>query len=443
MATEEHWSDLREQHLSILKQEDVQLWNRWRFQHNRKIYLAGADLSGLHFKPINHQVIVPNEELGDDIWGRLDLSNGYLEGASLRNSSIPVAVLMGTNLRGADLTSAYLFGSFLNGAILSNAILSYTDLRGVEADEASLDESKFYRTKLSGNTSFVEADFTRAKFADCDVHGSFTRAKLIRTSFVGCKIHAGFSDAILRDTEFIECDMSNSVFEGTLLCGLDLSTVEGLEKATHSGPSVIAMDTIAKSKGTIPEPFLRGCGLSDWEIEQAKLYNLDLGNHEINEILYKVYDLRATQALQISNLFISYSHKDSEFVDKMEAKLDQMGVRNWRDIHDLKAGPMEKQINRAIRQNPTVLLVLSENSLESDWVQHEVRVARELSKELGRDILCPVALDSSWKNSSWPERIMEQIMEYNIVNFSEWKDQDIFENTFHKLIDGLELFYKG
>ena len=121
----------------------------------------------------------------------------------------------------------------------------------------------------------------------------------------------------------------------------------------------------------------------------------------------------------------------------------KQGVRFWRDIHDLRAGRVEKQIDRAISQNRTVLLVVSENSLKSDWVEHEVRTARELEKEIGRDVLCPVALDDSWKSSRWPKRIMEQIMEYNILDFSEWEDDVKFEGMFRKLIDGLELFYKG
>ena len=109
----------------------------------------------------------------------------------------------------------------------------------------------------------------------------------------------------------------------------------------------------------------------------------------------------------------------------------------------MKAGRIEKQIDRAIRQNPTVLLVLSEHSLHSDWVEHEVRMARALEKEMGRDVLCPVTLDSSWKSSHWPQRVMEQIMEYNILDFSTWKDDTKFDGIFRKLIDGLELFYKG
>ena len=126
----------------------------------------------------------------------------------------------------------------------------------------------------------------------------------------------------------------------------------------------------------------------------------------------------------------------------MTSALTEKGVRFWRDIHDAKAGRLETQIDRAIRQNPTVLLVLSKNSLNSDWVEHEVRKARELEKELGRDALCPIALDDSWKSSNWPERIMEQIKEYNILDFSSWQDSSTFASTFAKLLSGLDLFYK-
>jgi hypothetical protein len=53
-----------------------------------------------------------------------------------------------------------------------------------------------------------------------------------------------------------------------------------------------------------------------------------------------------------------------------------------------------------------------------------------------------VALDDSWKTSRWPKRVMEQMMEYNILDFSKWKHDVEFGKLFRKLIDGLELFYK-
>jgi hypothetical protein len=218
--------------------------------------------------------------------------------------------------------------------------------------------------------------------------------------------------------------------------------VIGLESVDHRGPSHISTDTFALSNGKIPEVFLRGCGLSDWEIEEGKLYDPDLSNEEIDKILHRIHDLRAAQALQISPLFISYSHGDSKFVDKVSTSLNKKGIRYWRDIHEMKTGRMEKQIDRATRQIPTVLLILSQHSIKSDWVEDEIHTARELEKEMGRDVLCPVALDDTWKNSHLPKRIMEQIMEYNIPDFSAWKDDSKFESMFRKLIDGLELFYK-
>jgi hypothetical protein len=95
-----------------------------------------------------------------------------------------------------------------------------------------------------------------------------------------------------------------------------------------------------------------------------------------------------------------------------------------------------------MRINPTVLLILSSHSVESDWVQHEARLARKLELEIKRDVLCPLAIDDSWKDCHWPERLREQIMEYNILDFSDWKDKETFRRMFSRLINGLNLFYK-
>jgi hypothetical protein len=129
-------------------------------------------------------------------------------------------------------------------------------------------------------------------------------------------------------------------------------------------------------------------------------------------------------------------------VEKLEPYLTKKGIRFWRDVHDATAGRLEKQIDYAMRQNPTVILILSENSTRSDWVEHEARLARELEKEIGRDVLCPIALDASWKSAKWPARLMEQIKEYNILDYSKWNDDKAFSQVFNKMISGLDMFYK-
>jgi hypothetical protein len=86
------------------------------------------------------------------------------------------------------------------------------------------------------------------------------------------------------------------------------------------------------------------------------------------------------------------------------------------------------------------LLVLSANSLSSDWIEHEIRAVGGVEREVGREVLHFVALDDHWKAGRAPNRILEQFTEYNIVDFSAWRDDSQFDGIFHKLIEGLELF---
>jgi uncharacterized protein YjbI with pentapeptide repeats len=348
-----------------------------------------------------------------------------------------------------DLSGADLSNTNLTGIDFRDARLNRVDFREANLDKARLTLSNLSRATLIG-ASLKQASLKDSRLA----HTILMKADLRDADLSNAYFHksilamADFSGAYLYKTHLSDVYLSNAKFTyaslaDTVLGACDLSTIVDLEKTYHHGPSTVGIDTLNKSKGRIPEVFLRGCGLSDADIEYARLSDPDLSNEEVNNIQYKIYNLRANQAIQVSPLFISYSHGDTEFVDTLEKPLNAMGIRFWRDIHDLKAGRMEKQIDQAISQNRIVLLVLSEHSLRSDWVEHEVRKARELEREMSQDVLCPIALDASWRDSRWPKRIMEQIMEYNILDFSEWRDDSKFESKFRKLIDGLELFYKA
>ena len=332
---------------------------------------------------------------------------------------------------------------------LSEANLWKTDLRGANLSESRLGLANFNWANLNW-ANFSRANLNAANLAWADLsETNFTLAELNETNLRAANLSkANLSEAYLGEADFKradlkEADFGRAIAGGTIFGNIDLSKAIGLETVRHESPSTIGIDTLQLSKGKIPAVFLRGCGLSDFEIEAAKLYAPDLSNQEINDILYKIYDLRARQSIQVSPLFISYSHADAAFVDRLEVALNEKGIRFWRDIHHATSGRLERQIEQAIRHNPTVLLILSKNSVESDWVQHEVRKARGLEKELGRDVLCPVALDDRWKDCGWPERVMEQVMEYNVLDFSKWQDDKVFQQMFVKLLDGLQLFYKG
>jgi len=426
--------------LSILRQ-GVEAWNGWRTK-NIYVYadLNGADLNGVdlceadlriaHFRRANL--------FRADLRGA-DLSGADLSDADLREANLSEADLTRANLNGANLSHAFVREANFSQANLLAANLRNANFSHANMGDANLMVANFGGSDLSG-ANLSKANLTRAQLSGvrlrrADLSGArLTGAHLIKSNLVEAKFVGA---------DLIGTDLSGASLGITVFANSDLSSVIGLESVDHRGPSHISMDTFILSEGKIPEVFLRGCGLSEADIEYAKLSNPDLGTEGINKMLHKIQELRAAQALQISPLFISYSHANSLFVDKIGSRLAEKGIRYWRDVHETKPGRIEKEIDRAIRQHPKVLLILSQHSMQSDWVEHEVKEARKLEKETGRNVLCPVVLDDSWKSGRWPKPVTEQIMDSSVLDFSAWRDNSRFEDMFHKMIDGLELFKKG
>ena len=83
----------------------------------------------------------------------------------------------------------------------------------------------------------------------------------------------------------------------------------------------------------------------------------------------------------------------------------------------------------------TLLLVLSQHSVQSDWAEHEVRVARKLEKDLGEAVLCLISLDDAWKTPLWQGKILEQAPSEQILSFADWRDGASMRRQFEKLIE--------
>ena len=411
------------EHVEILKQ-GVDAWNYWRLMHPEfNPNLEDADLT------------------------TIDIRGAILEGANLEG-----AVLDGVNLDDTSLDGAYLYRASLTEASLVNASLEAASFEGAIMENANLDKASlsgtFFNAAIMDHASIEEAFIEEASFVGASMKGvSLRRSNLFRANFARTELSNAFLDlstlfeasfdyTILKDTSFEDALLDNTKFNY-----VDLSNALGLDHCHHLGPSSIDKYTQSQS-GKLPVSFMRGCGFSDWEIEVSALYQSNLTQTEIRSILSKVYDLRINRSPAFGPLFISYNHKDSDFVNTLESYLNSKGIPFWRDIRHGTAGRLERQVDRAMRLNPTVLLILSKNSVESDWVEHEAESARELEKELHRDILCPVALDNSWKDCKWDTRLRRQIEKYNILDFSQWQDPEMLNRQFSRLLDGLDIYYK-
>jgi hypothetical protein len=301
-----------------------------------------------------------------------------LSGARLVRANLHSLNLNGADLRKADLTGATLTGATLIGANLAGAILDESILFAANFSEANLQRVNLYATNLTG------ANLTRADLMDSTI--CFT----------------AFGDN-------------------------DLSSVKGLGRVNHRGPSTIGIDTLYKSGGKIPESFLTGCGLPQQFI--AFIPSL----------------VGAVEPFQYHSCFISYSTKDEEFAKRLHSRLRDAKVRVWFAPEDIKGGvKLHEQIERAIQIHDRLLIVLSENSLQSEWVMTEIRKAREAEKRENRRKLFPIRLADFEQIRKWRcfdadsgKDLAVEVREYFIPDFSNWKDHDSFEKAFERLLRDL------
>ena len=292
------------------------------------------------------------------------------------------ADLSHADLSSADLTDADLFYADLNNADFSGAKLQYTNLTG-----ASLNGANLSGVNLNGS-DLSSADLTDADLSD-----------------------AGLFSTILNLTRMDATDLTKCKFGFTMFGQTDLSTVKGLESIMHLAGSTIDSQTLVAS-GTLPDVFLKGCGVPETMIE------------------YLPSLIGSMEPIQFYSCFISYSHQDEEFCKRLHSRLRDDGLRVWYAPEDLKQGEkLHNQIEEAIRVHDKLLLVLSENSMQSDWVEVEVRRALKRQKKEGRQILFPIRLCSyeeleDWElfNTDLKQDMAVEIREFYMPgDFENWK----------------------
>ena len=212
----------------------------------------------------------------------------------------------------------------------------------------------------------------------------------------------------------------------TNFADVDLSAAKGLEFVNHGGPSTIGIDTIYKSRGKIPEAFLRGCGVPD-------------------EFIAYIGSM-VGRPIEFYSCFISYSTKDQKFAERLHADLQAKGVRCWFAPEEMKGGrKLHEQIDEAIRLHDKLLLILSEHSMSSEWVRTEIAKARKREVKEGRRVLFPVRLVEfdvlrDWECFDADIGIdsAREIREYFIPDFSDWKDHDSYQAAFQRLVKDLK-----
>jgi hypothetical protein len=342
-----------------------------------------------HLARLKHGVAAWNQWRAANLAIRPDLA-----GVDLREAN-----LAGVNLTGADFTGTYPSGTHpsrthLRWADLSRADLRWADLRGANLSSADLREADLREADLAG------VNLTGAKLA---------RANLTETNL---------AETNLSKSDLAGANLSRARIAWATFGDVNLSTAQGLETVKHYAPSIISIDTLYRSHGTIPEVFLRGAGVPDDMITYMK------------SLIGK--------PLQYYSCFISYSSRDEALAQRLHADLQDKGVRCWFAPEDLKIGDeFRSRIDESIQVYNRLLLILSEHSVKSRWVQKEVETAFDKEGKENRIVLFLIRIDEAVMHSAvgWAADIRRQ---RHIGDFQQWKDHDGYEKAFQRLLRDLK-----
>jgi len=123
----------------------------------------------------------------------------------------------------------------------------------------------------------------------------------------------------------------------------------------------------------------------------------------------------------VGHIFISYSHKDKEYVHKFAKALQEMDFDVWIDDRIDYGTRWPLVIEDAIDTCESFILVASRNSHESKWVQHEFARAQRLEKKI-----LPLLLDGE----AW--------LSFESIQYFDVRDGNLPNQKFYDALKAVE-----
>lgn len=148
---------------------------------------------------------------------------------------------------------------------------------------------------------------------------------------------------------------------------------------------------------------------------------------------------------RFQTVFISHSHKDHEFVARLNMALRERGVRTWFSPEEIRPGTkLSESIFAAIDSFDRLIVVLSQNSMSSPWVNSELHRAFARQRKEGRNILFPISIVPREQVRKWSsfdadsgKDLAVELREFLIPSITDWKDDRAFKQFVDSIAKGL------
>ena len=297
--------------------------------------------------------------------------------SDLSNSTLERADLSGADLSYCNLGYANLQDAVLSGANLTSADFSWSNLNGANLRGARLDA-----------TTFTMADFT----------GADLRGALIVNADLESAI---FMNALVGITKFVNCDLSNVI---------------GLDFAKHTGPSTLALDTIARSGGMIPRVFLERAGVAG--------------------PLVAVQDAMRGVNRAFPTVLIVGSSEDGELAGRICSGLAESQIPAWSMAADNETALYSGDIlfEHTPYYDRLILLCTAQSLDNSQASKYFAQLLGSRRSESGRTILALAADDLLYRRE---DHLCNSLKEGTMLDFRGWEDGQTYDEALESLVEVL------
>ena len=310
---------------------------------------------------------------------------------SFQQVDLSGADLSGANLRTADLNSAILSGAILSGADLGGADLSRADLGGADLGEARL-----------GWANLRTADLSGANSAGQTATGQTSAG---RTS-------AGQTQGLYRCTVFGDTNLTNAGGDWipASIRGRSILT-------TQLSPNLVGFHFCFFEVVACPIDSSSICPHSPERRHSSWIPVSSAIRQRITSLLTGSTPTSRTKGCAAGVLHMTFKAA-RRFTNKLTPRLK---------IHD------------------RLLLILSPASIDSKWVKTEIMKASKREAQENRRMLFPVRLVDfetlkRWEcfNADLGTDLAQEIREYYVPDFSNWKDHNSYQKEFEHLLRDLK-----
>jgi len=129
----------------------------------------------------------------------------------------------------------------------------------------------------------------------------------------------------------------------------------------------------------------------------------------------------------MTSVFLCHSSKDKAFAHKLFLLLQEKGIHVWYDEAELNIGDsLLDKITNAISKNDYVIAILSHNSINSRWVNYELKIAVQEEMDKEKIKVLPIVID----NCEIPIYLKTKV-------YLDFSNQDDFVYPINRLLNSL------